>query len=364
MPLRPLPVTRQRWDSGGSESGRVLPVGNQLHHLGLQGHSRGVHGWETAGLAMGSAQALQEGGNRAPALGRSTAGAGLDSHKSCLHQGHWSWARHQRWWHGRDRHPAMSQASPGPCFSLLPARHKMSRGAQPQLQSPSRVPRRDCPFPQQPSPFPRPQHSPARHCPARESPSTPPAHLHCPARSSRLRDSVSPPADGASRREGLFGRAAEDGLGSSGTPQAPLCKARGAARHEGLTQVPPLPGCRGGGSGHVRAAQTEQERARGRETAPWQGKAAELPSAGRLGTLHKAASVRAPGLPAPLGNGTGWLFLGHAGSRGRVSPPPTAPGGLGSCPAGQGAPQCGYARPRAAATRAGWDAERSPVPGG
>jgi len=140
---------------------------------------------------------------------------------------------------------------------------------------------------------------------------------------------------GADRRMGPFRRAAGDGAGRSGTPQPPpLHKACGAARREGLACIPPpragtagVP--RQGAQGHVRTGQTEQERVRGRETAPWQGKAAGLPSAGRLGTPHKAASVRASALPAPLGSGTGWLSgAGWQPGQG-PPPPPAALGGWG-----------------------------------
>lgn len=143
------------------------------------------------------------------------------------------------------------------------------------------------------------------------------------------------PETGADKRAGAFWRAAGDGAWSSGTPQPPpLRKACGGAQHKGLARVlPPGAGAarvpRQGVRGHVRAGQTEQERAQGQETAPWQEKVAGLPSAGRLGTPHKAASVQALALPTPLGNGTGWLS--RAGWQPGQGPPPphTILGGRG-----------------------------------
>lgn len=319
----PLPVTCQRGDSGGGERGRMLPIGHQLHHLGLEGHVRGVHGGEVAGLAAGSPQALQEGGNRGPALGRSTGGAGMGSRKSRIHLGCLSRVQHRCWWHHRDGHPGMTgmpgRASPWLDFSLLFVQHTTPHGAHPSSDSPTRVLRWDCPLalPAIPQPTPRGRSAPL------------PAARRQPSPGASVRDACPPPLPcpqvSAPRlsfpswrwvptgERGRLGGQLGTGWGAQGPPShrcyvkpAALPRAKGspASRRpeDGAAGVP-----RQGAQGHVRAGQTEQERARGRETAPWQGKAAGLPSAGCLGTPHKAASVRAPALPAPLGNGTGWL---------------------------------------------------------
>lgn len=76
-----LPVTCQRGDGRGGEHSRVLPIGHQLHHLGLEGHVCGIHGGEAAGLSAGS-PGLCKKGTGVSALGRSAGGAGLGTHKS------------------------------------------------------------------------------------------------------------------------------------------------------------------------------------------------------------------------------------------------------------------------------------------
>lgn len=216
------------------------------------------------------------------------------------------------------------------CFSLLPAQHTMSHGTQLQLQCPTRAPTWGCPLAQpdipQPTPSPCSQHSTAQ-------PQSP--HPH------RLPTSTPLPAapgsmtqfpllqTGASRRVGAFGRAAEDGVGSSGTPQPPLCKARGAARREGLTHVPPLPGCQGGGLGGTSGLdkRSRKERGAGRQL---------LGRGRRPGCRARDALARRtkPPLCEPRPSPPRWEtaqggFLGQAGSRGRVPPPPTAPRGWG-----------------------------------
>lgn len=169
----------------------------------------------------------------------------------------------------------------------------------------------------------------AQHCPALESPphrlptSTPlPAALGSMTHFTLLET-------GASRRVGVFGRAAEDGVGSSGTPQPLLCKARGAARREGLTHTPPLPGCQGGGLGGTSGLdkRSRKERGAGRQL---------LGRGRRPGCRARDALARRtkPPLCEPRPSPPRWEtaqggFLGQAGSRGRVPPPPTAPGGWG-----------------------------------
>lgn len=66
--------------------------------------------------------------------------------------------------------------------------------------------------------------------------------------------------------------------------------------------------------------------------------------AAERGTPWHAAQSRlcaSPFLPAPLGNGTGWLS-GAGWQPGQGPATPHCPEGLGSCPAGQGAPHRGY----------------------
>lgn len=134
---------------------------------------------------------------------------------------------------------------------------------------------------------------------------------------------------GASRRVGMFGRAAEDGIGSSGTPWPPLCKARGAPQREGLTHVPPLPGCQGGGLGGTSGLdkRSRKERGAGRQL---------LGRGRRPGCRARDALARRtkPPLCEPRPSPPRWEtaqggFLGQVGSRGRVPPPRTTPRGWG-----------------------------------
>lgn len=97
-------------------------------------------------------------------------------------------------------------------------------------------------------------------------------------------------------------------LGTKGSPASRRCCQRAKA----------------GGWGHVRAGQMEQERARGRETAPWHGQAAG--SAAEPGPpWHGAQSClcASPGPPRSAGNGTGWLS-GAGWQPGQGPPPPPA----------------------------------------
>lgn len=144
---------------------------------------------------------------------------------------------------------------------------------------------------------------------------------------------------GADRRAGAFGRAAGDGVGSSGTPQPPLLrKARGTAQSEGLARVPPPRGrcCRGakaGGSGARQGRTNGAGKSAGPGDSSLAGEGGRAAERGMPWHAAQSCLCASPSPPRPAGKRHRVAFWGRLAA-GVGSP--CHPGGLGSCPAGWG----------------------------